>query len=131
MNKVYLIGRLATAPQNRQTPNGISVTTFDLAVTRRSNRDNTDFFKITTWRGLAETCAKYLEKGQQAAIVGELQTRSYEDKSGAKRTAFDIVADDVEFLGKAKQAEQPSGRNRDTFAETIGADEMEVEDLPF
>ena len=131
MNKVYLIGRLTKAPEQRQTPNGISVTTFDIAVTRRSNRDHTDFFRITTWRGLAETCAKYLEKGQQIAVVGELQTRSYEDKSGAKRTSFDIVADDVEFLGKAKQAEQTSGRNRDTFAETIGADEMEVEDLPF
>ena len=100
MNKVFLVGRLADAPQTRQTPNGVTVTTFRLGITRRYNRDQTDWIPVVTWRGLAENCARYLVKGQRVAVVGELQSRSYEDKDGNKRTAYEVSADDVEFLAK-------------------------------
>ena len=64
MNKVFIIGRLTKAPEHRTTPNGISVTTFSVAVTRRMNREESDFLNVVTWRGLADNCAKYLVKGQ-------------------------------------------------------------------
>lgn len=143
MNKVFLIGRLTNAPEQRQTPNGVSVTSFSIAVNRRMNREITDYFNIVAWRGLAETCAKYLVKGQQVAVAGEIQTRSYDDKNGVKRYVTEIVADDVEFLAKpgssgnagGYQQAEPMGKGKpasaDMFAQEMGDVLMEDEDLPF
>ena len=100
MNKVFLIGRLVDNPEHRTTPNGASVTTFRIGVNRRFNREQSDFFTIVAWRGLADTCAKYLVKGQQVAVCGELQTRSYDDRNGVCRTATEIQAEDIEFLAR-------------------------------
>ena len=102
MNKVILIGNLTKDPELSQTPNGVSVCKFDLAVNRdyanaEGERD-CDFFHCTVWRGRAENCAKYLKKGSKVAAVGSLQNRSYEDKDGIKRYVTDVVADEVEFL---------------------------------
>ena len=102
MNKVILIGNLTRDPELTETPNGTAVCRFSIAVSREyanaeGNRD-TDFFNITVWRGRAENCGKYLKKGNKVAVVGSLQTRSYEDKDGIKRNVTDIVASDVEFL---------------------------------
>lgn len=143
MNKVFLIGRLTDAPQTRQTPNGVSVTTFSIAVNRRFNRDQTDYIPVVTWRGLADNCAKYLVKGQQVAVSGELQSRRYEDKDGNKRTAYEVSAEDVEFLsrpgtGSATQSggySAPMGKGMpsesDVFAQEMGDVLMEDEQLPF
>ena len=102
MNKVFLIGNLTRDPELTETPNGTAVCRFSIAVSRDyagadGNRE-TDFFNITVWRGRAENCGKYLKKGTKVAVVGSLQTRSYEDKDGIKRNVTDIVASDVEFL---------------------------------
>ena len=102
MNKVFLIGNLTRDPELTETPNGTAVCRFSIAVSRDyagadGNRE-TDFFNITVWRGRAENCGKYLKKGNNVAVVGSLQTRSYEDKDGIKRNVTDIVASDVEFL---------------------------------
>ena len=112
MNKVFIVGRLTRDPEHRTTPNGISVTTFSVAVTRRTNREESDFLNVVVWRGLADNCAKYLVKGQQAAVCGELRTRSYDAKDGSRRYVTEILAEDVEFLAKPKGAErreEPSG----------------------
>ena len=100
MNKAFIVGRLTRPPEARTTPNGVSVTTFTVAVTRRMNREEADFLNIVTWRGLADNCAKYLVQGQQVAVVGEIRTRSYEAKDGSRRYITEIQADDVEFLAK-------------------------------
>ena len=100
MNKAFIVGRLTRPPEARTTPNGVSVTTFTVAVTRRMNREEADFLTIVTWRGLADNCAKYLVQGQQVAVVGEIRTRSYEAKDGSRRYVTEIQADDVEFLAK-------------------------------
>lgn len=100
MNKIFIIGRLTKEPEHKTTPNGISVTTFSVAVTRRMNREEADFLNVVAWRGLADTCAKYLVKGQQVAIAGEIRTRSYEAKDGSRRIVTEILADDVEFLAR-------------------------------
>ena len=102
MNKVILIGNLTRDPELTETPSGVAVCRFAIAVSRDyANADGTretDFFNITVWRGRAETCGKYLKKGNKVAVVGSLQTRSYEDKDGVKRNVTDIVANEVEFL---------------------------------
>ena len=102
MNKVILIGNLTRDPELTETPSGVAVCRFAIAVSRDyANADGnreTDFFNITVWRGRAENCGKYLKKGNKVAVVGSLQTRSYEDKDGIKRNITDIVASEVEFL---------------------------------
>ncbi len=101
MNQAHLIGRLTRDPELRQTPSGISVCTFSIAVTRRFNRDEADFLNIVTWRGLADNCGKYLTKGQQVGVSGRIQTRSYDGNDGKKRYVTEIIADNVEFLSPA------------------------------
>lgn len=102
MNKVILVGNLTRDPELSETPNGVAVCRFSIAVSRDyANSDGTretDFFNITVWRGRAEVCGKYLKKGNKVAVVGSLQNRSYEDKDGNKRNITDIVANEVEFL---------------------------------
>lgn len=102
MNKVILVGNLTRDPELTETGSGIAVCRFSIAVSRDyANSDGTreaDFFNITVWRGRAENCGKYLKKGNKVAVVGSLQTRSYEDKDGVKRYVTDIVASEVEFL---------------------------------
>lgn len=106
MNKITLIGNLTNEPEKRATPNGTSVTSFTIAVNRRGQDKQTDFFKINAWRGLADTCAKFLAKGRKVAVVGELQARTYEAKDGKTRVSLDVQADEVEFLSPAEQKQE-------------------------
>ena len=107
MNKVFLIGNLVRDPEVRATQSGISVCNFTVAVNRRFKKENgeqeTDFLNVIAWRQLAELCSKYLAKGRKVAVTGSIQTRTYEAKDGSKRTAWDIVADEVEFLSPQNQ----------------------------
>ena len=107
MNKVIFIGNLTRDPESGTTQSGVAYCRFTIAVNRRFSRDNeqtADFFSITCWRGLAENCAKNLQKGRKVCVVGSLQTRQYDANDGSKRTAYDVVAEEVEFL--------PSGAGR-------------------
>ena len=110
MNKLFIIGNLTRDPELTETPSGVAVCRFSIAVSRDyANADGTretDFFNITVWRGRAENCGKYLKKGNKVAITGSLQNRSYEDKDGNKRTVTDIVASEVEFLTTNRGDEQ-------------------------
>lgn len=115
MNKVMLIGNLTRDPELRTTSSGTSVCTFSIAVNRNftnaAGEREADFINITVWRGLAENCAKYLTKGRKVAVAGSLQSRTYDDKDGNKRTVLDVVADEVDFLstkndGQGRQAQQ-------------------------
>ena len=102
MNKVFLIGNLTRDPETRETPSGVSMCRFAIAVQRPySSQDGerqTDFFNCTAWRGQAETIARYTKKGNKVAVSGSIQLRNYEDNQGVKRTAVDIIVQDVEFL---------------------------------
>ena len=111
MNKVILVGNLTRDPELTETPSGVAVCRFAIAVSRdyasADGTRETDFFNITVWRGRAENCGKYLKKGNKVAIVGSLQNRSYEDKDGIKRNVTDVVASEVEFLTpKGSQGEE-------------------------
>ena len=102
MNKVFLIGNLTRDPELRETPSGVAMCRFAIAVNRNySSGDGerqTDFFECTAWRGMAETIARYTKKGKKISIVGSIQMRNYEDNQGVRRTAVDIVVQDFEFL---------------------------------
>lgn len=102
MNKAILIGNLTKDPELSTTNSGISVCRFTLAVSRRfigsSGERETDFLNIIAWRSQAENCSKYLRKGSKCAVVGSIQTRSYDAQDGSKRYITEITADEVEFL---------------------------------
>ncbi len=102
MNKVFLIGNLTRDPELTETASGVAVCHFAIAVNRnyasQDGERQTDFFNCTAWRSLAETIARYTKKGNKVAVVGSVQLRNYEDNQGVKRTAVDIIVQDVEFL---------------------------------
>lgn len=130
MNRIIILGRLTGNPEAKTTDSGLSVTTFCVAVNRRADREKADFFRVVTWRGLADSCARYLEKGQQVAVEGELQMRAYEDRDGTKRTAIEINANNVEFLAKAGQRTEAPPAQESDFA-LYGGELPEDGELPF
>lgn len=100
LNHVILQGRLTKDPELRKTQNGISVTTFTLAVDRdfKSNgQKETDFINCSAWRQTAEFLSRFFGKGRMVLLEGRIEVMSYQDKDGNKRTAWDVVADRVYF----------------------------------
>ena len=103
LNCAVLMGRLVADPELRTTTSGISVTSFRIAVdrsfVRQGEERQADFIDIVAWRQTAEFVSRYFRKGSMIAVQGYIQTRMYEDKSGNKRKAVEIVADNVSFCG--------------------------------
>ncbi len=136
-NLVVLTGRLTADPELKTTANGIPVTTFSIAVDRRyrsGEERQTDFINIVAWRQSAEFITKYFKKGNLIGIEGSIQTRRYQDKNGNNRTAFEVVASNVQFVESKRDSsagapEAASFSNADVndFAEIGEADD----DLPF
>ena len=107
-NRIILVGRLTRDPELRATPDGISVVRFTLAVDRgmRAGEERqTDFFDIVAFRQLADTVANYMTKGKLVLVEGRLQTRSYTDREGNRRKAYEVVADTVRFLERIREGE--------------------------
>lgn len=106
LNVAALVGRITADPELRHTPNDVSVTSFTIAVprsyTRAGEERQSDFIDIVAWRSTAEFVCKYFKKGQLIAVEGAIQTRSYEDKEGIRRKAFEIVASNVHFTESKK-----------------------------
>jgi single-strand DNA-binding protein len=102
-NKVILGGRLTADPELKQTPNGVPVVSFSIAVNRRfqskeTAQQQTDFFNVTAWRATAEFVSRYFRKGSSICVVGTIQNRTWTDTNGQKRYATDIIADEVQFV---------------------------------
>ena len=144
MNKAILIGNLARDPETRNTPSGVSCTTFTVACNRRFVNQQgvreADFINCVAWRQNADFVARYLTKGSKVAVEGSIQTRSYDAQDGTKRYVTEIVADNVEFLSSredggsrpgnfAPASPAPAPRN----ASPASSDFTEVDDdeLPF
>lgn len=116
MNKAFLIGNLTKDPEYTTTLNGIGITRFTIAVSRKYENANgereTDFINCVAWRGLADNIYKYLKKGKKCCVVGSIQTRSYDAEDGSKRYVTEINCEDCEFLSPAeKTAENNSEPN--------------------
>ena len=127
INRAVLLGRLTKDPELRYTSSGIAVTTFTLAIDRRTSNQQgereTDFIPIVAWRQLGELCANYLKKGQQAAVEGRIQVRNYENKEGRKVYVTEIVADNVQVLGGGSGQGQASRSNEYEAPAPFGSDQ--------
>ncbi len=145
MNKVILMGRLTRDPEVRYTQtNNTLVASFSLAVNRRFTREGdtqtADFINISAWAKTGEFVSKYFKKGMQVAVVGRIQTRSWEDQQGQKRYATDVVAEEV-YFADSKRSDSDSANFDNTFgaeapANTTEGDTSDFEvssgdDLPF
>lgn len=134
MNRAVIIGNLTRDPELRTTrETGLSVCSFTVAVSRRAANQNgertADFIPVVAWRGTAENCAKYLQKGSQVAVAGAIQTRSYEDDMGTRRYVTEIIADEVKFIGRIRE-DRGSKADKDWQSEGEYLAEVD-EDFPF
>ncbi len=131
LNVAVLMGRLVADPELRHTPNGVSVTSFTLAVDRSyvkaGTERQTDFIDIVAWRNTADFVCKYFRKGQLAAVQGSIQTRSYTDKEGNKRKAFEIVADNVHFAEPKRDGSSAGGGYQPARSEGASAPQSETQ----
>ena len=143
MNIFFGIGRLVRDPELRYTQTNKPICTFTLAIDRKMSRDKkqeartngwatADFPRVNVWGVMAENCNKYLSKGSQCAVVGSLQTGSYQDEDGKTVYTTDILANSVEFLSKASGGQADTNQNNsDDF---FGDDFTEMKDngaIPF
>ena len=143
MNKAILIGNLTRDPEVRTTGSGVSVCTFTIAVNRRfANQQGVreaDFINIVAWRQTAELCGRYLAKGRKVAVVGSIQTRSYDAQDGSKRYVTEVVADEVEFISTPQDGSRPMRSDdiplppepMDNGSRAGVMDEVDDDELPF
>ena len=143
MNKVILMGRLTKDIEMRQTPNGVSLARFSIAVTRRFKNSNgeydADFINCIAWRKTGEFISRYFQKGSMIAVVGSIQTRSWDGNDGKKQYATEVIVDEAYFTGS--KSESSTGGNTDLS--DSGLDDLnsqygedfatigDEEDLPF
>ncbi|MGN0533006.1 MAG: single-stranded DNA-binding protein [Eubacterium sp.] len=130
INNVTLMGRLTANPELRTTTNGTSVTSFTLAVDRdyvaKGEERQADFINIVAWRNTADFITRNFTKGKMIAVTGSIQTRSYDDKNGKKRTAVEVVAEKVSFCGDKQQS-----NSQITTSEDYTVIPVDDDDLPF
>ena len=135
LNIAVIMGRLTAEPELKTTPNGVTVTSFTVAVNRiykSGEEQKTDFIKCVAWRQTAEFITKYFHKGSMIAINGSIQQRSYTDKDGNKRTAFEIVADSVSFCGSKNESNSNTSDDVDIeVSDDFDEVDMSEDDLPF
>ena len=146
LNVVVLTGRLTADPELKSTQSGVSVCSFCIAVERRykSGEDRvSDFINIVSWRSSAEFVSKYFKKGQMIAVEGSIQTRKYQDKDGNNRTAFEVLANNVQFadFGKRENKQNadidPNNDPLQSFSENLASQQDSAQitdsddDLPF
>lgn len=158
LNKVVLAGHLTATPELRQTPNGVSVTSFSIAINRRVSRNNegqpaqqnVDFINLVAWRNVADFITRYFKKGSAICVTGSIQTRNWNDQQGNKRYATEVLVDEAFFVdsnaaggvigngvpgGDMFGAQAPAYSNSATTTATPGAVQFEAgsndDDLPF
>ncbi|HUH57104.1 MAG TPA: single-stranded DNA-binding protein [Pseudomonadales bacterium] len=101
LNSVNLTGRIVATPELKTTTSGKDVTSFTLAVS--GYKDSTDFIDIVAWGATAKVVTDYKQKGDELAVTGRISVRSYDDKDGNKRKAFEVVAENIAFIGGRSQ----------------------------
>ena len=136
VNKVILVGNLGRDPEIRYTPNGVAVATFSIATSEEwkdretgEKQERTEWHRIVAWRRLGEICGEYLHKGSQVYIEGRLQTRDWEDRDGNKRYTTEIVAQNMQMLGRpSREGRAESQEERYPTEEPISIPD---DDIPF
>ena len=127
LNKVVLAGRLTGDPELKQTPSGVSVTNFSIAINRRFSSRNgenaeqqTDFINVVAWRQTAEFITKFFRKGSAICLTGSIQTRAWQDTQGQRRYATEVVVDDAMFVDSRAESNAAQGGSYvpDAYAQT-------------
>ena len=120
LNRVMIIGSVGRDAEGKYTPSGTPVTTFSVATNRRGKdgADETEWFTVVAWEKLAETCNQYVKKGLKVYVEGRLQTRTWDDKDGQKKSRTEVIANQVIFLSPKANG-------------TSDVEEASPEDLPF
>lgn len=137
LNNITIMGRLTADPEVKTTQNQVPVTSFSVAVERniktKDGQRETDFVPVVAWRHTADFIAKYFKKGQMICITGELQSRKFEDKNGAKRTAWEVIANQAHFCGGSEKAESVEAENSGGGSGSMFEDVTDYNsgDLPF
>lgn len=141
INRVILVGRLTKDPEYRQTPNGVSVATFTLAVNRpftnSQGEREADFINVVVFRKQAENVNNYLSKGSLAGVDGRVQSRNYENNEGRRVFVTEIVADNVQFMdskgsnqqNNQSQQQGQASANNNPFSNNNA--DIDTDDLPF
>ena len=126
-----IVGNVGRDPELRYTQSGVAVCDFSVAVSRRWNdrqsgqqREETTWFKVSAWRGLAETASQYVHKGMQIMVTGRVSADAYIGQDGQARASLNLTAMDMQFLGRR-------GERMDTPGDEGGGNYNEPEDLPF
>ncbi|UCE03242.1 MAG: single-stranded DNA-binding protein [Candidatus Latescibacterota bacterium] len=133
VNKVILLGNLGADPELRYTNSGTAVANFRIATNERWNdrngeqQERTEWHNIVAWGKLGEICGKFLKKGRPVFIEGRLQTRSWEDQSGNKRYTTEIVALNMQMIGRAGESAEAGSNWEPRQAESPG---QAVPDIP-
>ena len=149
MNRLTIIGNLTRDPETGNTEQGVNWTSFTVAVNRKgkdSGQQEAEFFRVTAWRALGETCAKYLRKGKKVAVVGEAKAHGWTSQNGEARAQIQVTAMDVEFLStgdggapKPTDADAPAWGNDSAAAaaeasagaQQVSYTEVQGEDVPW
>ena len=145
-NKVILVGNLTADPELKQTPSGVSVCRFSIAVQRRFGRNEqgqtpADFFNIVAWRQSAEFVARYFTRGRAILVCGQIQNDNWTDQQGVKHYATDIVADEVNFVDSRNESAASAPYTNDAYTAPSFSSDASVapkfeelktdDDLPF
>lgn len=137
INKTILGGRLTADVELKQTPNGVSVCSFSLAVNRKFQKEGeqqTDFINCVAWRNTAEFISRYFKKGSSLCIVGNIQTRTWMDQNNQKRFATEVIVDEAMFVDSKSDANNQNNTNNpyipDAYMQHMD-DSGENDDLPF
>ena len=152
VNRVILVGRLGKDPELKYTPTGAPVAKFSLATDESfkdktgEKQNRTEWHNIVAWNKLAEICGEYLTKGKLVYIEGSIRSRQWQDQSGNKRTAYDIIANNMQMLGSKAESERMAAPSMERAAperqappppppaaEPVPPPEPEIsdEDIPF
>jgi len=130
MHKITIIGHLGRDPEMKYTPTGQPVTSFSVASSRKyktsggEQREETEWFNVSAWGKLAETCNQYLTKGKQVYLEGRLKSRTYQAQNGETRFSLDVSLNEIQFLGGGQGQSQDQGQGQESEQEN-------VDDLPF
>ena len=124
LNKVVLAGRMTADPELKQTPSGVSVLSFTIAVNRSYVSKNSDqgerqadFINVVAWRNTAEFISKYFRKGSAICVSGSIQTRSWQDQQGQRRYATEVVADEATFVESRSESTSQSSYTPDAYTQ--------------
>lgn len=126
ISRTVILGRITQDLELKQTPNGVSVLSFTVAVdrnfTKQGEEKQSDFISCVAWKQTAEFISRYFGKGRMIAVEGQLRTRTYEDKHGSKHYVTEVYVDNASFTGEKKADNQPMIGNPDDYEDVLSDD---------